>query len=820
MICKDFQFSKIIVRLICCISLLTTVQGANAQYTPTERKQLKSANNYFEAGQYLEALRIYRRLDSVIDDITLRYQIGLCYLNTQSHKSKAEDYLEEVSSQAGSLIPIDAIRYLGDAYHYNYRFEDAIKQYNLYITKTAKSDKADINKINHCKRMIGICNNAITISEQTYKVEIEPVVSLIVAESDYHPTISADESIMVFMREFGVGKGYTTTQSVMISTKDDNDSWTKPEKITFDLDHKLQNQEIRLAGLSPDGRTIFLNIGTGLNQDIYVGSLQDKAVTNIKKLNKNINSPYYEGSASITPDGTKLYFVSDRPGGFGGRDIYVSTLNKKGDWDEPVNMGDKVNTKYDEEYPHIHYDGQTLFFSSEGHNTMGGRDIFKSAKVNGNWSEPENMGFTNTTDDDISFMLNASGEYGYFSSTKGNPYLRHTIMKVGYKDPIPLTLVKGTVKAGSPAKPVKVDIKVYDKNTHEQVKYVYTPDPETGKYLLIFPPAKNYQLVISTPNFLPQLINIHIPYQNYFYELYQEITLTPITLNSKSIGEEVIVDNVFYDIYKTAEADSITQNDSIQQPIYYEHLLELVENIIQTTDTINKLSYNSPASQKTNKAQLKKNTDDLLALIEDAINTNDSVTLSILDANTKQKDKIAETHFYTEGSKSKSVQMQVIGKDTFYTAEPVNLTRYSIYTNNNGKINNLDNTNPALFKVSKPEQRKTVHKHTLYYGLDESGLTKEAKKDLMQIINLLIDSPSLGAEINGFADTQGEHSHNLNLSQRRAQNVLKYLLDNNVDGRKIITQGLGESTEHGKYDDKTHEMNYRRVEINLFELKD
>lgn len=319
---------------------------------------------------------------------------------------------------------------------------------------------------------------------------------------------------------------------------------------------------------------------------------------------------------------------------------------------------------------------------------------------------------------------------------------------------------------------------------------------------------------------MPQLINIHIPYQNYFYELYQEITLNPITIDNKEIGEEVMVNNVFYDIYKTTEADSITQNTNVQQPIYYEHLLELVENIIQTSDTISKLSYNNQGTNKTKQTQLKKNTDELLNLIEDAINTSDSVTLSILDANTKQKDKITETHFYTEGIKSKSVQMQVIGKDTFYTAEPVNLNRMNNISGFKNANSHQESTNPAMFKVSKPEQRNSIHKYTIYYDLNESKLTPASKKELTPIINLLLDNPSLGAVIDGYADTQGEHTHNVNLSQRRAQNVLKYLLDNNVDGRKIITQGHGESTEHGKYDNSTHEMNYRRVEIIIFELKD
>lgn len=817
MISDKFRFRTFAVKIACCVVLATAAQSAVAQYSQSERKLLKSANNFFESGRYDKALPIYIKLDSVIDDINLRYQIGLCYLKSRYEQDKAVSYLEEASISAGTLVPLDVIWYLGDAYHVVYRFDDAIKEYNKYIGQTAKNPQADINKLNHCKRMISICRNAVEITEIPYKVDIEPMMSLYEAESDFNPLISADESVMLFMREKGVGKGYEPSTHIMISVKDDANAWTKPEEVTMVLEHKLQGHTATLAGLSPDGHTVFLNFGEGLNKDIYSAHLQGKTISEVKKLNKNINTPYYEGAASITPDGTKLYFVSDRPGGLGGRDIYVSTLNKKGEWDEPVNLGEKINTKYNEESVFIHYDGQTIFFSSQGHNTIGGKDIFKSKRVNGQWTEPENLGFTNTTTDDLTFVLNASGEYGYFSTSRNNSYGRHTIMKVSYTDPIPLTLVKGTVLAGTPPKPIKVDIKVYDKNTHEQIKYVYTPDTETGKYLLIFPPAKNYQLVISTQNYMPQLINIHIPYQNYFYELYQEITLQPITLNNKEIGEEVMVNNVFYDIYKTAEADSITNNSPTQQPIYYEHLLELVENIIQTSDTINKLSYNSHTDSQ---AQLKKSTDDLLSLIEDAINTQDSVTLSILDANTKQKDKVTETHFYTDGSMSKSVSMQIIGQDTFYTASPIDLSRFEIPTRNRSNVNRQENTNPVMFKVSQPEQRKVVYKHTLYYSNNEAELTASNKKELQQIINLLIDNASIGAEINGYADTQGERTHNMNLSQLRAQNVLKYLQENNVDGRKIITQGHGESTERGKYDSRTREMNYRRVEIVLFELKD
>jgi outer membrane protein OmpA-like peptidoglycan-associated protein len=804
--------------IIGCLLLCIITLDVFSQYTPSERRQLKAANAYFDEGKFNEALPIFLRLDSVIDDIMLRYHIGLCYLNSSYDKLKAIEFLEEASRTPDVQIPIDVYLHLGTIYHYVYRFSDAIDEFNNYIRLAEKDPVKNIDNLSYCKRMITICNNAIEITSMVYKAEIELLGTQInTMESEFCPMISADEKILLLMRTTGIGKVPNPETSILISTKDENNEWIKPEKLAFELDNKLKKLELKLAGLSPDGRTIFLNLGTGLDQDLYVGSLVGNAVIDIKKLNKNINSPFYEGRASITPDGTRLYFVSDRPGGFGGTDIYVSKLNRKGEWDEPQNLGETINTSFDEQSPFIHPDNQTLFFSSQGHNTMGGFDIFKSKFQNGEWSTPENMGFPNSTKDDLYFVLNASGQSGYFSSSKNNAYDKHNILKANFKDPIPLTVIKGIIRSGNPPKPMGADIKVFDNVTNEQIKYVYNPDPLTGKYLLIFPPAKNYKLIISSPDFMPQLVNVHIPYQTYFYELYQEITLSPIVLNNANIGEEVTVNNTFYDIYKTVEADSILGDDGPTQPNYYEHLLELVENIIQTTDTIQKIAYRD---EMVTTKQQKESTDRLLNLIGEAIETSDPITLSILDANTKQKEKVTETHFYIDGSRAKSAQKSIIGTDTFYTAPPVNLNSYDAQINGSlAQTDGTKTTNPVMFKLSKPSDRNIIYKYVVYYDLNKDEISLKGQAEIEQIINLLIDNPSIGAEINGYADAKGEEMYNLNLSRQRAQNILKYLINRKVDGRKLVTKGFGEA-DAGSIDKRTGKINYRRVEINLFELKE
>lgn len=785
-----------------------------AQLNAGERRSLKTANNYFDNEQFAEALPLFLKIDSLVDDYQLTYRIGACYLNTKYEKLKALPYLEYLINNMSLEVPLIVYNDLGTLYHYSYRFDEAIEQFRKYLEESKKDAYAQLTDKEYAKRMIAICENAIEITTQPFNAEIDILSSVInTMESEFCPMITADEQTLVYMRTIGLGNSMNQETHIMISHKNETGEWEEPKKLSIDVADKFMDQSILLAGLSADGQTLFLNIGIGVNQDIYEATITNDIITALKKLNKTINTPYYEGRVSMTSDGTELYFVSDRPGGFGGTDIYKATRNRRGDWDEAVNIGNTINTAYNENSPFIHPDNVSLFFSSEGHKTMGGSDIFKSRLTNQYWTVPENMGFLNSPKDDLYFVLNANGQVGYFSTSKNNVFDKHNIFKVNLKDPIPLTLLKGTILSGIPPKPIGADIKVYDKETGQAVKYVYNPDPETGKYLMIFPPAKNYNIVISSDEFLPQLINVFIPYQTYFYELYQEIILQPITLENKMVGEQITVNNTFYDLYKTSEADSILVSENLpKQPKYYDHLLELIENIIQTTDTL-RVNYQNV---QMNKEKQDEGINSLLNLIEEAIETTNPVTLSILDANARQKDQIKNTHFYTDGNKSQSTQMQVIGADTFYTAAPIiSHSSKSEPEQRKAQTSDLTEKKEINFRTSDPGDRRYIHKHTIYFNLNDASIAPEYEQELLEICRLLIDNKTLGAEIYGFTDALGGEKYNLSLSRKRAQNVLRFLLDNYVAFQKLIVKGLGEVNEQ---DATSGSVKWRKVEINIFEI--
>lgn len=796
---------------IFCIALLSTF-GAQAQLSTSQRKILKEANDFYFDGKYADALPLFIHLDSVYFDYVVKYRIGNCYLHTDYQKLRALPYLEEVCGNEYLEVPYVVHFELGNLYHYIYKFEEAINQYTIYLNFARKEKNADKKIMDEAERMIEICHNAIEITSQPFNAEIELVSSSInTMESEYNPMISADEKTMVFMRTTGLNTSKDKKTNILLARKNEENDWDKAVELNIENAIKYKDQTITLAGLSSDGQTIFLNIGTDLDQDIYSANIYGNNIINIKKLNKLINTPYFEGGVSLSSDGTELYFVSDRPGGFGGTDIYRSKLNRKGDWDDPENLGEVINTIYNEQSPFLHPDNVTLFFSSEGHKTIGGSDIFKSRSKNGHWSEPENVSVLNSTKDDLYFVLNANGQIGYFSSSKNNIYDKHNIYKVSFKDPIPLTLVKGKILAGDPPKPIAAEIRVYDNETGERIKYIYNPNSDNGKYLMIFPPAKNYDILISSNDYLPQLVNVYIPYQTYFYELYQEIILQPICIKNKVVGEKVTVNNTFYDLYKTQMADSILSGEIPKEPAYYQHLLDLVEEIIQTTDTI---KFNYVDKQGSNSQRYSK-TDQLIDLINEAIETTDPVTLSILDANAQQQDKIRSTYFYIDGKKETALDTIIIGKDTLYTA-PLILTKEN--TNNTGQANKAEyNSESEIIKIrnSNFKERSYIHKFTIYFDLDKDEINSKYFDDLEDICKLLLDNDNIGAEIYGYADASGEQKYNLALSKQRARTVLKYLLDRNIDQRKLITKGFGEieNPNPGEND----ELN-RKVEINIFEL--
>lgn len=454
---------------------------------------------YYKEGRYNRAMPLYKDLvDLYPNDLDYKEKLGNCYLELPGKGYLAIELYETILKNAPKTSDIHFK--LGNAYMADNRFDNAIEQFNMAIEK---SDK-DADYIN---RLITNCENGKILTNNPIEVEIENLGAPVNTKfAEYSPLISSDESVIIFTY---LGEGCTGGmqdaffnpsptgeyfEDVFISHKINN-VWETPASLSINVNSNGHEASIALAS---DGQTLFMYKNDkgqqGHNGQIYVTYLEGDRWSRPEPLNENINSKYWEGSASLSANKNILYFASDRPGGFGGRDLYYSEKDASGNWGEAKNLGNNINTAYDEDAPFIHPDSRLLYFSSKGHNSMGGYDIFVSKSLNEKWTNPKNVGYPiNTIEDDIYYVVSASGEHAYFSSGRKGSIGELDIYTAtpGITDTISLIMVKGIVSIDN--QPVEAKIEVIDNSTNEQISE-HTSNAITGKYLINLEAGKDYKL--------------------------------------------------------------------------------------------------------------------------------------------------------------------------------------------------------------------------------------------------------------------------------------------------------------------------------------
>jgi outer membrane protein OmpA-like peptidoglycan-associated protein len=564
------------VRTIACLCLLS-ITGLHAQ-TKNEsfEKDFDRADKIFSKvyqdgkddavsyskGGYTEAipllLDLYKQDPS---NMNLAFKLGVCYQSSRRERVQAIPYFSKAvtaasddykgSSYKERKAPLISYLYLGDAYHLNYQFDKAIEAYEKYmaVTKGSKlSDKALVTDVN---RKIEMCKTGKRLVATPVKLKIQNLGNAVNSSfADYSPVLSADQNTLFFTsRRPGTTGGLKDDEGnyledIYMSTRTKT-GWAKASNIGAPINTDANEATV---GLSPDGQTILIYKDDNGDGNIYSTTLDGDVWSTPVKLNENINSKYWEPSAFISADGNTLYFTSNRPGGYGGRDLYTSKRSPEGDWSKAVNMGPSINTPYDEDAPFIHPDGVTLSFSSNGHNTMGGFDIFTSLlSDDGNWSEPVNVGYpVNTTDDDIFYVVSPDSRKAYFTSFREGGLGEKDNYMVTFLDrkETPLTLMKGIVndESGKPAK--QVEITVTDNETG-QVVGIYHTNSKTGQFLFILTPGKNYNITYQAKGHLFYSENMEIPRKSNYYEIDRAVSLNPIV-----VGSKITLNNIFFDFDK------------------------------------------------------------------------------------------------------------------------------------------------------------------------------------------------------------------------------------------------------------------------------
>ena len=421
-------------RAVCLLFILLLIAPVYAQENKDLEDSFLEAEYFLMNESYSDALTYYLQLyEKLPENSNLAYCVGVCYLNIPGKKNLSIEYLENAiknmsaKHKEGTLTQVaasyDALFELGRAYRINYRFDKAKEAFTKYLATLLPDDHENIdfvrNEIKACEMAKDLIATPVAYTEENMGELFND------EKSNFNPLISADGKSFAYMVSL---KFY---DAVMFSRLV-NGRWSAPVNITPELQ---SDGDFYISCLSADGKLLFLSKDDHVTSDIYVSSYDGKTWSKAVKLNKNINTTDWESHGFISEDGNQLIFASDRPGGFGGLDLYISR-KVNGDWGPAVNLGPEINTQFNEDRPYLINNGKTLFFSSQGHENMGGYDLFRSdLQSNGLWSIPKNLGYPiNTPDDDIFFMPVGEGKSGYYSKFKEiGGFGKEDIYKVTFK---------------------------------------------------------------------------------------------------------------------------------------------------------------------------------------------------------------------------------------------------------------------------------------------------------------------------------------------------------------------------------------------------
>ena len=487
------------------------------------------------------------KLDDLIvkypDDPFLHLQMGICYVNIDYREDDAIGHLK-IARQSyplknkNSTEAIEARYYLGQAYHLTSQFDSAVSIFRGLRSDLERLKVKNEDLFTKIDREIRYSENALVLIANPVKFKITNLGSAINSEYDEHsPVVTADESMIIFTSN-RPGTGNQKSPDGLFNEDIYYSEWREGKWLSAMNIGKKINTTANDASVSvsADGRTLIAYRNDGVSGDLYISVFGNDGWSKLRKLPKPVNSSYNETHGTFTEDGRTIYFASDRPGGIGGKDIYVSRKLPTGEWGKPQNLGPAINTPDDEDSPFIHSDGKTLYFASEGHNSMGGFDVFYSSKNDsGVWAKPVNVGYpVNTPSDDLFYIPTADGQRVYYASKRKGGLGRSDIYMIEFpeSDPRSLAVIAGFIftKDGEPAS--EATVKIEKKETGE-VLGVYRPNPQTGKYIIILPVEEAYNMYLMSDGYKTVKQDLDIPARGEFGTRKKALFIDPVVLEKE-----------------------------------------------------------------------------------------------------------------------------------------------------------------------------------------------------------------------------------------------------------------------------------------------
>ena len=574
---------------------------------------------------YSQAVFYYQKAQSFNpNNAELNYKIGSCMLFT-NNKENAFSYLKKAASLSNDF-PNDFLFYKGMCLQLDGEFGKAIEQFELFRNSAKKKELELFEML--AKKYIKECNSSVDVLSQTHRIWVDNL-SLNTEYDDWSPCLSADGDLLLFTsnrpNENLANDIGTYDQDIYYSNK-------KNRKFTsiFPLSELNSISDDVSGGLSYDGQRLLIFKEEDGNTDVYESELNGKYWGEVnRKMGKKYrggNTDKNETFASFDPPDIKVYYITDG-GHSGNKNIYFSgVMNRERNiWGKGQSAG-VVNTKFQEGSVYIHPDGKTMYFSSKGHNTLGGYDIFVSYVDDlGHWGKPINLGYPiNTPYDDLFYSATASGRYAFIASNRAGGKGGLDIYKVTYwgadkpmtadfedqlmasiaspvsdnsvAEPITveeksLTVFKGKILDAITKNSIAADIEITINSTGE-VYTILKSNSSTGKFLLSLPAGKNYGISVAAEGYLFHSENFDLPKGDGFNLVNKDIELKNI-----KVGSNIALRNVFFNSGKwDIKSDSYAELDRLVALL--SDIPSLKIEISGHTDNVGSVSFNELLSQR------------------------------------------------------------------------------------------------------------------------------------------------------------------------------------------------------------------------------
>lgn len=784
------------------------------------KKDLQKAEKYYRKGKgtYDEALKSYLKVYNYNSkSAALNYKIGICYLWTSNKKASLPFFLE-----SDATISEDYYLALGRSYQYNSDYSKAKSAYESYLT-TLKPWKLRV-ETGKVAQLINECDNGALLMQDTLSVFINNLGPLINSYyDDYGAYLPVFDTIIYFtskrpkveprkrVSRFKYGERLLIASNAI----------DKPCEWVSEIDKLTGPVNIGLAGVDKKEKKLYVYEGKWHNGSISSVEYTKGKWRKAKVIKGGINHiAYKETNISIADDGT-AYYITERRDGLGGKDIWMAEPTGENKWGKPINLGAEINTPFEEATVYVTRDGNTLYFSSNGHQGMGGQDIYMSKKdAIGNWIQPKNLGHPiNSPADEFYYHPTADTLVALYATIREDSYGGLDIYKVQTDPSIPFKLI-GKVHDAESGELLPAKVTIFN-NLNDEIITTSELDPDKGIYMIDFKDGGDFYIEIQNEGYLSVGMDMSCPKDKYA-TLALDFKLDKLKHPFSLVGSVNDMDSRVpiqaTILFKDALTDSLVgravSNDSTgHYSITFPDKFDMIVNLsgvdyFSDIDSLN--ATNATEKVITRDFSLKRSKIDYI-LTGNILNEENGevieAALSFYRPTETEPFKIVISDS-THGTYKAIVNekgpffVEIEATGYFFLTEPIQFEDNVTVLSKDYKLK------PILKGVE-------IVIENILFEPNKSTLQAQSYAELDKFASLLEKNPTIRIEISGHTDNIGSASVNKKISKSRALTVKNYIVSRGIEDSRVEYVGLGFDQPISPNDTPEGREKNRRVQVKV-----